>query len=220
MAASEPEVAGVTGRGVWVLSIVHPGAIVRGAWAAEPQQHEYLRRAKALAGGSWEPPSHDALIARVAQSPTADDILSWCGRQRAERATLAIDIECAGPHLVCIGFCAVQSLEGIVVRFRGDGGVQLWGLADLKLIVEAVYDLLADPEVPKWFHNGQAFDIPYLEFQGFEMEGYAGDTLLLQRYMFPEMGAGLQECASFYLGIPAWKWLASETNDDEEGEGK
>lgn len=206
-------------RKLWVVSILHPGSVVRGAWAAEPQQWEYLKRARALAGGGWEPPSHEQLTNRFNFHPTGTAVRDWCSRVILDRATIACDIECAGPHLVCIGFCRLDNKEGIVVRFRGPAGVPLWG-AELPAVVEATYEVLSDPLVPKWFHNGQAFDIPYLEAQGFEVAGFAGDTMLLQRYMFPEMGASLQECGVFYLGVPAWKYLSKDINQDEAGDGK
>lgn len=207
------------GKVVWVTVIKHPGGIVRGDYASEPQQYEYLKRARCLAGGSWEPLDHDTLIGGVLQHPTLVNLRSWFARVIEERPTLAVDIECAGPHLVCIGFYAVEQEGGIVVRFRGDGGVTLWG-DDLEEVVCWCYRVLADPTIPKWFHNGQAFDIPYLTYQGFRVEGYAGDTMLLQRYMFPEMEAALQSCAIFYCGIPAWKYLASDINKDEESDNK
>lgn len=208
------------GRAVWCISIQHPGAIVRDQWAREPQQWEYLRRARGLAGGTWEPPSHDALLAHSTLDPSLPQLQAWEAQLRqGSDQTLTVDIECAGPHLVAVGLCRVRDLSAVVVRFRGPGGTQHWG-AELPAVVQWLWELLADPAVPKWFHNGQAFDIPYLHYQGFEVQGYVGDTLLLQRYMFPEMGAGLQECAVFYCGWPAWKQLADQTNDDEKGEGK
>lgn len=206
-------------RNVWVVSIIHPGAVVRGAWAAEPQQFEYLKRARGLAGGSWEPLAHDKLISRFNLSPTAPAVRAYVNTALRERGTYAVDIECAGRHLVCVGICRLGSLDGIVVRLRGPGGAPMWG-AELPEVVDALYEFLSAPEVGKWFHNGQAFDVPYLQYQGFEVEGFVGDTMLLQRYMFPEMGAGLQECGIFYLGTPAWKYLAKDLNPDEAEDGK
>ena len=216
MAGGEPQAAT---RELWVISIVHPGAVVRGGWAAEPQQYEYLKRARALAGGTWEPPSHAHLVGGFNFTPTAPEVEAWCHQAQQERATLTVDIECAGPHLVCVGLCDIATMGGIVVRFRGPGGPTLWG-NELPRVVEALFDVLSDPTVGKWFHNGQAFDIPYLNMQGFEVEGFVGDTMLMQRYMFPEMGASLQQCGSFYVGVPAWKYLAKDVNNDEEGDGK
>lgn len=227
MAGAEPQAAlhqqapqgRPAGRAVWCIVIEHPGSIVRDGWAREPQQWEFLRRARGLACGTWEPPSHDTLTAHSLLDPTFPQLQAWEARLRQGDPTLTVDVECAGPHLVAVGLCGVREMSAVVVRFRGPGGEQYWG-AELPAVVEWLYALLADPKVPKWFHNGQAFDIPYLNYWGFEVAGYVGDTLLLQRYMFPEMGAGLQECAVFYCGWPAWKQLADQLNDDEKGEGK
>jgi len=206
-------------REVWVTFIEHPGSIVRDGWAREPQQWEFLRRARALACSTWEPPSHTSLLAHCTLNPTLAQLQEWERQLRLGDPTLTVDIECAGPHLTCVGLCRVRDLAGVCVRFRGPEGAQWWG-AELPAVVEWLYHVLSDPTVPKWFHNGQAFDIPYLWFQGFEVEGYVGDTLLLQRYMFPEMGAELESCASFYAGIPSWKAMAGERNDDEVGDSK
>lgn len=209
----------VSSREVWVISIVHPGAIVRGGWAAEPQQYEYLKRARALACGTWEPPSHSHLLRGFNLTPTLAEVEAFCTQAIAQGATLSVDIECAGQHLVCVGFCDIHTIGGIVVRLRGPGGTTLWG-DELPQIVDSLYDVLSEPGVGKWFHNGQAFDIPYLNVQGFEVGGFVGDTLLLQRYMFPDMDASLQGCGVFYVGVPAWKWLAKDNNPDEGGDGK
>lgn len=210
-------------RQCWIVCIEHPGSIVRDNWASEPKQYEFLRRARGLAAGTWTPQSHDELLQNSIESPTLQDLKAWEAQLKElapERRAIAVDVECAGPHLVCVGMCRVEDLAGVCVRLRGPEGAQVWGEEELPRVLEWLYDILSDPEVPKWFHNGQAFDIPYLEFQGFEVGGYVGDTLLMQRYMFPEMGAGLQDCGIFYAGVPAWKQMAKETNEDEKGEGK
>lgn len=208
-----------TTREVWVISIIHPGAVVRGGWAAEPQQYEYLKRARALACGTWEPQSHEHLIRGFNLAPSLSQVEAYCEGAIAKGATLAVDIECAGPHLVCVGMCDVATMGGIVVRLRGPKGVPMWG-EHLPQVVSSLYNVLSEPTVGKWFHNGQAFDIPYLETVGFRVDGFVGDTLLLQRFMFPEMGASLQECGTFYVGAPAWKYLAKDTNPDEGSDGK
>jgi hypothetical protein len=74
---------------------------------------------------------------------------------------------------------------------------------------------LASP-TPKVFHNGQAFDIPYLEDLGFEVNGYAGDTLLMAHLALPELPKGLQFLATLYCRLPMWKRLVEE----EEGVDK
>ena len=222
MAEAQPPVGWVgepQPREVWVVAVEHPGSIVRGAWAREPWQYEFLRRARGLAAGTWEPKEHDDLLTQATENPTLQGLREWREALHRGDPTITVDVECAGPHLVCVGFCRVRDLSAVCVRLRGEAGVTLWG-AELPAVVEWVYEMLSDPEIPKWFHNGQAFDIPYLEYQGFEVAGYVGDTLLLQRYMFPEMPADLQSCAIFYCGVPAWKQLASDINTDEKGDDK
>jgi hypothetical protein len=116
--------------------------------------------------------------------------------------------------LVRVGFCRHADLSVIGVPIRLKGGALYWDPSELPLVVEWLDNFLDSPEIPKWFHNGQAFDIPYLQRLGFEVSAYAGDTMLLQRFMFPEMPASLQFVASLYANFPYWKGLANP--DDEE----
>ena len=76
--------------------------------------------------------------------------------------------------------------------------------------VSAVSAVLADPDVPLCFQNGQGFDIPMLRKAGFLVRGYTFDTMLCQRYMYPEMPANLQFIANIYGKIPPWKWVLKQ----------
>jgi hypothetical protein len=193
---------------LWVLPLLHPAAILRGRFPDEPAQVRYLKRAIAIAGGAATPPTTDTLLTGAMLDPAwPADFARW--RQGVLTAGVAVDIECAGPHLVCVGLCPLAP-EGvpIVVHFRRAAGEPAWPTLEItEAVVGWLNSILAHPDIPKWFHNGQAFDIPYLREVGFEVAGYAGDTLLLARYLAPESPADLQSLGIHWLGMPAWKHL-------------
>jgi hypothetical protein len=131
------------------------------------------------------------------------DPINWYG--------LAVDIETAGEHLLCIGFARLADEECLCVPFRKQFGEPYWpDRKTLRGAVRAVASVLADPEVPMCFQNGQGFDVPYLTEMGFEVKGYTFDTMLCQRYMYPEMPANLQFIANIYGKIPPWKWVLKQ----------
>jgi hypothetical protein len=204
---------------LWVVPLLHPAAVIRGRWADEPDQIRYLRRALSIAAGEAEPPSIDALLEGALLDPTVAQINEWADDLLdMPDPSIAVDIECAGPHLVCVGMCPLdRNYASIVVPFRRTGGEPAWpDLATTESVVRIVNRVLMDPGIPLWFHNGQAFDVPYLERVGFEINGYAGDTLLLARYLEPEATANLQSLAIRWLGFPAWKHMKNEEQPDDK----
>ncbi len=139
-----------------------------------------------------------------------------------EMNAVSIDIENAGPHIICIGFTGF-SLDGnigssICVRFRKRGGGLWHSRKELVATVGWLFQLLNRTEISKVFHNGVTYDIPILEELGFKVRGRLIDTLNLQHCCYPEDRKSLQYCATLYLWSPAWKTSIEEA-DDEEGKG-
>jgi hypothetical protein len=206
------------------MPIQHPGSIVRGQWAKEPCQETYLRRLWAAIKGRepWpdtdvsKPPPNSKLF------PTLDDLKQFT-EESQDYDAVSIDIENAGPHIICIGFTLVCLQTGnlgttICVRFRRRGGRIYWtNRRELLVVVAWLYTLLAEPRLSKVFHNGVVYDVPILEGIGFRVEGRLIDTLNLQHTCYPEMGKGLQFTSTLYLWAPCWKLLVEEK---EEAEGK
>jgi hypothetical protein len=85
-----------------------------------------------------------------------------------------------------------------------------------QLKIAWTYGVLASPDIPKVFHNGQAYDIPLLIENGFDVGGYMGDTLLMAHCAYPEMPKSLEYLGVLYGKVPGWKHLTR----DYEGEGK
>lgn len=200
---------------IYICPIMHPAAIIRGRYADEPAQVVYLERAGMLASGEWVPEDVSSPPSEGVLSPTLPDLTTF-GQARGLTEGVTCDIETAGDYLVCIGFARMVDEASICVPFLRQGGFRYWPTwEDHVSAVAWTFKILSDPEIPKVFQNGQAFDIPRLVALGFVVENYAFDTLIAQRYAYPEMAADLAFLGGFYGGIPNWKWLARE-----EQEGK
>jgi hypothetical protein len=202
---------------MWVLPIHHPADILRGRWGLHPANIEYLTRARELAQGTWVPPSitPPARVTALYDYSAIWSSLRWM--EHSPDPTTVWDIECAGPHLVCVGIMHLATELYVNFRFREQGGALTWQGTQLRKMAELLDEAFCNPKLPKVFHNGQAFDIPYLERLGFgPVGGYAGDTMLMQRYLYPEMPARLEFVAGLYAGIPAWKWMSKLEGAEED----
>jgi hypothetical protein len=206
-------------RTIHIVPILHPGYIVRGRWAQEEAQVLYLLRAKEISEDDgfklqdpYEPPPNAIL------DPTLLDMYTWREELLAMGGGCSVDIETAGEYIRIIGFCRIADLVSIVIAFRTQGGEPKWtNWTEFELIVKWTYDTLADPEIPKYFHNGQSFDVPLLRSYGFEVNNYADDPLLMMRSAYPEMRRGLEVMSKLLLGVPGWKHTIKA---EAEGEDK
>jgi len=207
-----------------VSPILHPGGIVRGLWSREPCQETYLRRLNKYVKGKiplpdidiTKPPPNTILF------PTLWDLENFTLESENYDA-VSIDIENAGPHIICIGFTLLSIGVGdigrtICLRFRRRGGGTYWvSRPELIRVVSWLYAILGDPRLGKIFHNGVVYDVPILNSLGFQVNGRLIDTLNLQHACYPEMSKGLQFCATLYNWAPCWKRL---TDEGDEGDGK
>lgn len=207
-----------------VNPIQHPGAVVRGQWSKEPCQETYLRRLQDLVKGRREMPEVDVSRPppRSNLFPTLEDLREFT-RESEEYDAVSIDIENAGPHIICVGFTLFHLQSGgvgstVCLRFRRRGGSCYWSSRrELLEVVGWMYSILDDPRLAKVFHNGVVYDVPILVGLGFKVRGRLIDTMNLQHACYPEMSKGLQFCATLYLWSPCWKRLVDE---DDDGDGK
>lgn len=197
---------------VWCIPLLHPSFIMRGNYREEPAQVVYLKRAKEISTNGWslfdpaQPPNGANL------NPTVGEILEW-----SPGDGVVVDIESAGRRIRCIGLCRLADLYSICIPFFGQGGVALLSAERLSSVKARVRDILYNPDIAKWFHNGLGFDIPILKHNGFRVRGYAGDTIFMHHIAYPEMRKGLKYLSNLYLGKGDWKSLVTE---DDEGEDK
>ena len=205
---------------VWAVPILHPSYIMRGQWALEPAQVAYLKRALKIAKG-WDPPLEDvtACPPGCVLQPTLGDLDDWrTGLEGCADRRVAADLECAGPVLLGVGLMRFEDEVGIYVPFRHHLADTYWRTyKDCGKAAVWLDGVLSDPTIPKVFQNGQAFDVPYLQDIGFEVQGYEDDTMIMQHVAYPEMPKGLEYLGILYAGLPAWKWLAKVA---DQGDGK
>ena len=202
-----------------VLPIQSPSYILGGNWSEEFAQIEYLKYAKELASGvepnrpdfSQPPPG----IAFVYQ-PTLTDLYKF--QANIGPGGVVCDIETAGDHLRLVGLLARDNLDYLGFPLRSQGGSEYWSRADLPAAVGWLWELLANPSVSKTFHNGQAFDVPVLERNGFVVAGYEFDTMLGMHVAYPGVPKGLEDLSKVYLRAGGWKSLVRGV--EETGEGK
>lgn len=212
------------------ISLVHPAAIVRGSWELDPLQVTSLERAKDYVEGRLSPRDLNSLPQGAVLYPTLEDLEEFSRDPGGLASGLAVDIESAGRHLICVGLTRLSDLGYLCVRFRKEGGYLYWpSFTQLYQAVEWLDNLLGDPSIPLYFHNGQAFDVPELthftyqdgEWHGFRLAGFTDlgyDTMLVQLTAMAGFPKSLQFCATYHLGFPVWKTLVSE--DEEGAEGK
>lgn len=202
--------------GVTVVPVLHPAFILRGMYAQEPAQIAYLRRAKHIADTGELPVTE--LPANSLLQPTFEEMLQWEHELRASGDGMAVDIETAGDHIRMIGMAHLAyPHRPIAIHFRTMGGQPYWsGWRDFTEVATWVWRLLADDSLDKVFHNGQAFDVPLLELNGFQVAGYTFDTMLAQHVCYPGMSKGLEYMSKFYLGSPGWKHMVKDEFDGED----
>lgn len=205
----------MTGREVWAFPLAHPSFVLRGKWGFEPAQIAYLKRAREALSGSFTPISLDEPPMPTTTRPTLLDLVRW--RQGVTGAGVVLDIETAGPHLVCVGLLCLTRMEAVVVPFRQQGGATYWGVDELPRVVVWLDRLLGDASIPKITHNGAGFDIPYLMELGFECRGFADDTMVMLHTVYPELPKALEFAGVLFGGMPPWKHLSGS---DESEEGK
>lgn len=204
--------------GTYALGITHPAAILRGAWEEEPACVVYLRRARQIAErGCWEILDPTAAPEGAILYPTLEDLRVWASEIGPNG--ISVDIETAGRHIILVGLCRVDDLVPTIVHFLRHGGDPYWPQDEWESVRSWLADLLADPLVPKAFHNG-SFDITILKHWGFVVGGYTFDTLLAQHIAYAEMPKALEFCAKLYNGTGGWKHVVKKYVDEDEGEHK
>ena len=205
-----------------VNPILHPGAVVRGQWSREPCQETYLRRLGQLVKGEIPMPETD--ISRPPPNtvlfPTLQDLEDFLKPlTEGEYDAVSIDIENAGPHIICVGFTHLHLETGAIghttcLRFRRRGGGLYWkSRRELVCAVRWLYCILSMGGVAKVFHGGVVYDVPVLQSLGFKVRGRLIDTMNLAHACYPEMPKGLQFTATLYNWAPAWKRLTDEEED-------
>jgi hypothetical protein len=204
------------------ISLQSPSYITGGNWSEEPAQVKFLRYANDIATGVVDgyaqrpdftkPPPGVAFDF----APTLAGLATWRSAL-PDPATVVVDIETAGDHIRLVGLYCVTTRSYLGFPIRSVGGGSYWSTVDLPLALSWLFDLLSDPWVEKVFHNGQAFDVPMLERNGFVVDGYNYDTMLAAHVAYPGVPKGLEELAKVHLRGGGWKRMVKGTDEGELG---
>lgn len=212
---------------VYIAPILHPAGIQRGQWHKEPAQELYLRRlVKCMKDGVdppivdiEEPPPSTVLF------PNLNQLKEWESELRElDQPAASIDIENAGPHLICVGLTSLSLhdftvADTVCLRFRRRGGATYWSnRRDLLAAIDWLDGVLGDPSIALIFHNGVTYDVPVLETLGFTVKGRLLDTMVMAHTAYSEFPKSLQFCATLYCWAPCWK-AGIDEKDEEEGKG-
>ena len=196
----------------YVIPSAHPSWVFQGNWGHSRLQPGFIAKGKEIAeSGHYFAPNPESYPANANLYPTLGDLHAF----RDKLYSCTMDIECAGDYLVCIGVLNKQDYSYVCVRFRRQGG-DVWDSGSLAARANWLFMVLADDSVKKTFHNGQAFDIPYLEEQGFVVNGFENDTMLQAHLTYAELPKKLNHLALVYAGIPSWKHLVNDIDEEKE----
>jgi hypothetical protein len=197
-----------------VVPLTHPAAIVRGQWDKEPAQEVYIKRTIA----------RDYPVIDVSVPPPRSKLFPSLGDLEKFRSELtdavSIDLETCGDHIICAGLTALDMGtwtvgSSVCLRFRIKGGSLYWRWPDHVKATEWLGGVLEDPTLTKLFWNGVTFDVPLLLKAGFDVEGRLVDGMTMMRTAYLEMSSSLQYTATFMLGMPVWKTLIDEEEEDK-----
>ena len=200
-----------------LTTLQHPAAILRGQWQLADAQVAYLRRVAANPSRTpldiTQPPTGAILY------PTLEDLHLFT-IEAESRGWISLDLETCGDHLLCAGMTAFD-MEGPVgstlcLRFRLMGGGLAWNPTELPKIVDLFGGLLENPRVGKLLHNGINFDLDMLAVNGFKVGGPVWDTMAMWHTAYSEFPLSLQWLSTLFLGMPVWKTLVDEDEDEKE----
>lgn len=199
-------------RVVVAVPVLHPAGIMRGGWAQEPAQIDFLRRAWAIATGKVVPDLSplDEPPPGCNPTPTYNDVRNF-ETETSWDEPLACDIEGTRGRLIGIGWARLRDEATIYVPFL-DGEKPYWNDVHWPGIDVAIRALLQRPLI---FHNGSGFDIGFLESCGYQVPRYVDDTMIRHHILYAEQPKGLEALAVRYVGARAWKWLSHVENEDD-----
>lgn len=203
-----------------VTPLVHPASILRGRPQLAPVQVAHLRRL--VQGGdhfdiTQPPPCYNA-------EPTLEELRIFTALVCADEERVVLDVENAGPHLVCCGVLRLQPDtlapdRGVCWRFRRQGGAPWWDAWEDHLQAVTLLDrILGDRRVMKVGHFVIQHDFPLLLELGFALDGPLLDTSALCHAVHSELPKGLQFLATAFCGAPRWKDIPDEKDAEERPE--
>lgn len=192
-------------KNIPIVCTFHPAAILRGGgtsyWYAPAAIHD-MQRAKMVVTQGLKPLSPKL---RLVTNPAELD--NYLGTVSQTTTLCAFDIETeykGGEWIKCIGF-SDSPQEGVVVPFAND---VLQNQLELLQVIKKWMTL----DQIEWIgQNAYNFDIPTIKrVWGFDVKGFAYDTMVMHHVLYPEFPHDLATISSFYSLIPYWKDTSEE----------
>jgi len=197
--------------GLKCLPTFHPSAVYRN-WSLRPIVIADLMKAKREA----EFPDIKRPQRFILVRPSIPEMWQWWREHGAHARYLSVDIETTKGQIRNIGFASSRSHAiniPFIVKDKSYWPTHCGELAARQFISMA----LQSPAVK----IGQNFlyDLQYLLREGFRVNNYREDTMLLHHALYPEMQKGLGFLGSIYTSEASWKLLrgkAEELKADDE----
>lgn len=200
-----------------VCPILHPAnyEFVYG-WLLE----RWLKQAHAVASGYIAPMAWPYL-----HHTPDNDMLAVLAAMRRCGGPLAVDIETSmdGKTITAIGFAdraGAVSVPWHGFTIAGSNGEHEPALSSYprgQAIQAEVLQILESASIPKILHNG-AFDVVQLGRHGITLRGFAHDTLLMHRVVYPQFRHGLQQSCATEFCVEPWKCLFKPPSVDKDAD--
>ena len=134
---------------------------------------------------------------------------------RRDRTRLAHDIEGFANSGVSVCSFAWSANDALSVPLTHLDWRRWWEPDDEARVLDALRDVLEDPNVPKIGHNW-AFELFVWRWKyGIQVRGVCDDTMLKHAVMYPELEKALDVVATLYSREPYWKDMG-DTKDDAQ----
>lgn len=177
----------------WILPMIHPAALFRTPeWKARTLC-DWERVAAILRDPHFTLPTRKVFVCRTGDDldvvpemvyPSADDC-----------TPLGVDIETAGPQVLCVGMA--RGDQSIIIPTADN--VMGWGDAQTAKAWPLIKQVLAHP-MAKAFHNGLFDTFILRQVAGIDVHGYTYDTMYMHHLLATDEEHSLEHCAS----LDAW----------------
>jgi uracil-DNA glycosylase family 4 len=193
-----------SGVEVRMIPTTHPASFLYGNLGYQAWQGDWQRIVSEVRAGC--PPVEEGYDV-IAES--GQDCAVWLKDAEHHGSVLAVDLETAGPQLLCAGF-SINEVASLVIPLIGTDGnpTPKWGWFWLAKFLRS--------ELPKLFHNGM-FDTYLLRWHKLPVHRWRWDTLAEHHLLDPADRHSLAYCASRDLRTQFWKEESKETEVGPRG---
>lgn len=151
------------------------------------------RKLSALLKGAYEQKPHVHLL-----NPPLEEALHFLRGPCASAERLSVDIETGRGQINTVGF-AISGTEAIAINTLPDR----LGEASYYELWSAIRDLL-ESEQPKILQNF-LYEFQFFSRYGIALRNVTHDTMICQKFLWPEFEMGLHAVGRMYTDMPYWK---------------